>query len=330
MTSLIVRAGLLAATIGLLACGDDTGGAGGAGGGSGGSTSTGEATTGSTSSSAGGGDAGSGGAGGGAAELETLLATDWSLEPGTETYLCQRVTLDEDLWVSEFHPLIPEGTHHTVVTLVESGEVPDGTRDCTNPFEGGFDQIYGTGVGTEPLILPDGVAVKIPAGKQIVMNLHLFNVGADTLEGTSGILVKTADPEVIEHEADSELWGKVDFAIEPNGTTTQTQSCVVESDLSLFSLLPHMHTMGRHLTFTLTRQDGEEIVLHDEAYDFDAQVNRPFDPPVEIAAGDTVTIECTWDNPTNETVGFGESTTEEMCFAGLFVYPAGQVFCPLF
>jgi len=79
-----------------------------------------------------------------------------------------------------------------------------------------------------------------------------------------------------------------DFAIEPNGTTTQTQSCVVESDLSLFSLLPHMHTMGRHLTFTLTRQDGEEIVLHDEAYDFDAQVNRPFDPPVEIAAGDTI------------------------------------------
>ena len=262
--------------------------------------------------------------------IRDSLSTDWSLEPGTETYLCQRVTLDEDLWVSEFHPVIPLGTHHTVVTLVDGGEVPDGTRDCTNPFEGGFDQIYGTGVGTEPLILPEGVAVKIPAGKQIVMNLHLFNVGADTLEGTSGILVKTADPAAIEHEADSELWGKVDFAIEPNGTTTQTQSCVVESDLSLFSLLPHMHTMGRHLTFTLTRQDGEEIVLHDEAYDFDAQVNRPFDPPVAIAAGDTVTIECTWDNPTNQTVGFGESTNDEMCFAGLFVYPAGQVFCPLF
>lgn len=333
MTSLTFRAGLLAATLGLLACGDDTGGAGGAGSGGsgGGSTSTGDATTGSTSSSAGGGDVGSGGAGGGGtAELRTILSADWSLEPGTETYLCQRVTLDEDLWVTEFHPLIPEGTHHTVVTLVDGGEVPDGTRDCTNPFEGGFDQIYGTGVGTEPLILPEGVAVKIPAGKQIVMNLHLFNVGADTLEGTSGILVKPADPAAIEHEADSELWGKIDFAIEPNGTTTQSQSCVVESDLSLFSLLPHMHTMGRHLTFTLTRQDGEEIVLHDEAYDFDAQVNRPFDPPVAIAAGDTVTIECTWDNPTNATVEFGESTTEEMCFAGLFVYPAGQVFCPLF
>lgn len=333
MTALLFRAGFLVATLGLLACGDDTGGSGGSGGaGSGGGTtaSTGDATTGSAG---GGGDAGPGGSGGGggaAAELQTLLSTDWSLEPGTETYLCQRLTLEEDLWVSEFHPLIPEGTHHTVVTLVDGGEAPDGTRECTNPFEGGFDQIYGTGVGTEPLVMPEGVAVKIPAGKQIVMNLHLFNVGAETLEGTSGILVKRADPEAIEHEADSELWGKLDFTIAPNGTTTQTQSCVVESDLSLFSLLPHMHTMGRHLTFTLTRQDGEEIVLHDEAYDFDAQVNRAFDPPVAIAAGDTVTIECTWDNPTNETVEFGESTTDEMCFAGLFLYPAGQVFCPLF
>lgn len=329
------RASLVAAALVLVACGDDTttGGSGGsAGGDDGASTSTGDATT----AGAGGDDAGAGGAGGGggeggaATELTTLLETSWSLDAGTETYLCQRLTLEEDVWITEFHPVIPLGTHHTVVTLVDGGEAPDGTRECTNPFEGGFDQIYGTGVGTEPLVLPPGVAVKIPAGKQIVMNLHLFNVGADTLEGTSGILVRTVDPADVEHEADSELWGKLDFAIEPNGTTTATQSCIVESDLSLFSMMPHMHTLGRHLTLTLVRQDGEEVVLYDEAYDFDAQVNRPFDPAIEIAAGDTMTIACTWDNPTNATVGFGESTNDEMCFAGLFVYPAGQVFCPLF
>jgi hypothetical protein len=318
----------------LAACGDDDTGGGGAGGGT--ATAGGDAVTAATAGGAtsgsgpGGVDPGAGGAGGGASELRTLLETDWTLEPGTETYLCQRLTVDQDVWISEFHPLIPEGTHHTVVTLVDAGEAADGTRECTSPFEGGFDQIYGTGVGTQPLIMPPGVAVKIPAGKQIVMNLHLFNAGAARLDGTSGILVREVDPGDVEHEADSELWGKLDFTIEPNGTTTATQTCVVESDLQLFSMMPHMHTLGRHLKLTLGRQGGEEVVLYDDAYDFDAQVNRPFDPSIEIVDGDTMTIACTWDNPTSDTVTFGESTNDEMCFAGLWVYPAGQVFCPLF
>ena len=69
------------------------------------------------------------------------------------------------------------------------------------------------------------------------------------------------------------------------------------------------------------------VVVYDEPYDFDLQVHSAFDPAIELKQGDTITIECTFDNPTNETIGFGESTNDEMCLAGLFVYPANQVIC---
>ena len=62
--------------------------------------------------------------------------------------------------------------------------------------------LYASGVGTDALELPDGVAVKIPAGKQILLNLHLFNASDTPLEGTSGIEVNRIEPEKIQHEAD--------------------------------------------------------------------------------------------------------------------------------
>jgi hypothetical protein len=41
-----------------------------------------------------------------------------------------------------------------------------------------------------------------------------------------------------------------------------------------------------------------------------------------MAAGDRVRVECTHQNTTGSTVRFGDSSLQEMCFAGLYRYPA--------
>jgi hypothetical protein len=330
VANLALRALLLTSTVTLLACGDDTGGTGG-GDGSGGasSTSTGStATTGATGSTgaATGSGGGEGTGGGASSDLETLISAEWSLEPGTEIYLCSRVTLEEDTWISEFHPIIPLGTHHTVVTLDDSGK-PDGTTECTSAAEGGDRSIYGTGVGTQPLVMPDGVAVKIAAGDQVVLNLHLFNASPQVLTGTSGVAYKEADPDQIEREASSHLWGPIDFAIDPNGTTTDSATCTLQEDLELFAILPHMHQTGVHLRFLYAPPGGEEVELFDRDYDFDSQELQMYEPVILLEAGGTITTECTWDNPTDETLRFGQSSNEEMCFAGLWGIPAGAALC---
>jgi hypothetical protein len=38
-----------------------------------------------------------------------------------------------------------------------------------------------------------------------------------------------------------------------------------------------------------------------------------------VAGGDTIRIECTWDNPTSATVTWGEGTADEMCIAFFYM-----------
>ncbi|HUH03345.1 MAG TPA: hypothetical protein VML75_15215 [Kofleriaceae bacterium] len=260
-----------------------------------------------------------------------LLETPWTLPAGSEIYLCTRWTAPRDMFVNEFSPVIPYGTHHTVVTVESGSSQPDGSRECSNPFEGGPRQIYGTGAGSVPVKYPDGVAIKIAQGQQVVLNLHLFNVSDSELSGTSAIDVKEVPQNEVVNEAQSELVGKVLGLTVAPGTSTQSATCTVQSNLNVFLVQPHMHQLGVHLKGTLIPAGGgADIVLFDDAYDFDAQVHVLLDPIQPLAAGDQLTVTCTYDNTTGQTVTFGESSDDEMCFLGLAVYPSNQTLCTTF
>lgn len=295
---------LLAAS--LSACGDDDGGA---------------IDSGVTIDSAGGGpDAGSG--------LAELIGADWTVPAGSELYQCTRVTTTRDMYINQFVPTIPLGTHHTVVTLDTAGSVPDGTYECSNPFEGGGLMIYGTGVGSPPRVLPPGIAVKIPAGAQIVLNLHLFNTDDTELSGRSTIDVGEMDVADVVHEARVDLFGKITGLIIPTGVQTQSASCTIASELTVFSTSAHMHQLGTHLTATVVPAGGGAAwTLYDEDYDFDLQGYTDEDPFALLHPGDVLTVDCTYNNTTGAPVTFGESSTDEMCFAGLFLYPYDAPLC---
>ena len=100
--------------------------------------------------------------------------------------------------------------------------------------------------------------------------------------------------------------------------------------MNLFAVIPHMHQMGTHFRLSAT-VSSVTTTLHDADYSFSNQAVEAFPNTVTVAAGDSLEIECTWNNPTGSTVGWGESSSEEMCFAILFRWPAeGPEFCTLF
>ncbi len=45
---------------------------------------------------------------------------------------------------------------------------------------------------------------------------------------------------------------------------------------------------------------------------------------VSLKAGERVEVECSYENPGAEPVPFGDSSLDEMCFAGLYRYPRGE------
>ncbi len=262
-------------------------------------------------------------------EWMTLVEGDWRLDGGEEAYYCARATVRETIYIAEFEAIAPLGTHHTVLTTTDPGS-PDGITRCSVATNGDA-MIYGSGVGTTPLEMPPGVAVKVEAGQQVLVNLHLFNTARSPLSGTSGIRVRVIPRSAVEHEAEVVLAGEV-FQ-EPIGTPIPARSrghvkeghCTMAGDTTIFAVMPHMHQLG-----TFMRVESRGRVLYNSTYSFDDQVYSDISPMLEATRGQRVNVECTYDNPTSSPVPWGDSSTEEMCFALLYRYPAlneGGIIC---
>lgn len=252
--------------------------------------------------------------------FETLVEGDWSLPPGSETYYCVRKTLDRDLWVRAFDALAPAGTHHTVLTYGEP-DAPDGVVECDS-FENHQVMAYGSGVGAQPFLMPEGVAVRVPAGKQLLLNLHVFNVSTEPLSGLSGVRVaqveRAAQSDLTEAEA--VLMGPMDLTIPP-GNHSVEGGCTLAEDATLFAVAPHMHRLGAHMRVVAKSSVAGERAIHDEPYSFEDQRVRLLAEEIPMRKGDRVEVRCAYANTTRNTVGFGESTLDEMCFAGVYRYP---------
>jgi hypothetical protein len=90
----------------------------------------------------------------------SLVEADWHLGAGRETHICARITVNQSVYLHEFSPVVPLGTHHTVLSVWPGGSAPDGVVECGPEVSGR--QIFGSGIATKPYTLPDGVANATP------------------------------------------------------------------------------------------------------------------------------------------------------------------------
>lgn len=252
-------------------------------------------------------------------EWKELITGDWTMPPGKEGYVCARKTVDHDMYITSFDAINPFGTHHTLLTYGDPDK-EDGVIDCSVAENRNL-SLFGSGVGTDPLALPEGTAIRVPKGQQILLNLHLYNANDEDLSGLSGTRIIEIPESDVTDLAEGILAGTVRLSIPPNEEKTHTGYCTMSQDTTVFAVAPHMHQLGVHERVFLEPEGGEPIKIHDEPYSFDEQSYRLIEP-VELAKGDRVRVECTHRNTTAKTVTFGESSFQEMCFAGLYRVPA--------
>jgi hypothetical protein len=253
-----------------------------------------------------------------------LITADWTMPAGTpDYYRCSRLTVTEDSYITSFRALAPQGTHHTVVTIGEATG-PDGDFDCSAGTNDDA-MLFASGVGTDQFTFPPGVAVKITAGQQLLLNVHLFNASDATLTNSSGTEVRLVPVSEVQNEAEMIFAGQVLLSIPPSGNPEKASGyCQMSADATILNVWPHMHTLGTHMKVDINGSN----VIHDAAYDFNEQTNYPVTETVN--QGDRVNVECTYINNTGSTVEFGDGTMDEMCFAGFYRYPAqytGSIFC---
>jgi hypothetical protein len=92
--------------------------------------------------------------------------------------------------------------------------------------------------------------------------------------------------------------------------------------ITIWGFTPHMHQLGRNMKVTVKRKDGSMETPFDKAFDFNSQITYASEPPIVLEPGDSITSTCTFENITNASVGFGPSSTQEMCYNFTMAYPA--------
>jgi hypothetical protein len=265
---------------------------------------------------------------GGATGVLSLRSTPFMLAAApAEDYRCTWFAPDfpEGAAIKSFRHAAAPGVHHIALFWSE-GESPQPERSCWS-FGNHWVLVAGAGVGSGETTFPDGVALPLRrTGGSYVLQVHMLNTAPSPISVSAGFDLTLTKPGESYSRAGIYLTGNTRFQIPgltPSYAVEQTCS-TLPAGAQIVNLLPHMHRLGQR--FQVERLTGGSIggltTLYDGAWKFDDQEMVPFSPAVSLNDGESLRIRCIWGNPGTQPVGFGESTTDEMCFGVFYYHPA--------
>jgi hypothetical protein len=241
-------------------------------------------------------------------------------------YITVPTNLTEDIWVRgiELRPTDRRVVHHIISDLVEDDGKPHDptprlTRDRTRREIG---SVGGLVPGRLSGLYEDGEARKIPAGADIVLQMHYTTIGEPVIDQTEiGVILAKEPPTKPRAEGGGQI-ANTTFVIPPGHPHYEvTAQRRFGRDTYLSSVYPHMHVRGKDITYKIIYPDGrEEPVLHVPRYDFNWQTSYRLAEPRPLPAGTQVHCVAHYDNsaanlnnpdPT-PTVRWGDQTWEEM------------------
>jgi mono/diheme cytochrome c family protein len=217
-----------------------------------------------------------------------------------------------------FSPIISnaKALHHFLLFQDSSKKAPGSAGSSGAHPDGQL--VYGWAPGGQPLDLREAtdvsVGFELPNTTSYTVEMHYNSTDGAAVDASGvEVCVAKAKPDNIANIS----WLGYDNLLTPS--TKWTGNCVPQNKVPvhILGVQPHMHVAGKHMKTVIHRKGGGEEVLHDEPFDFNNQVHYLKD--VTINPGDTLTTECTYDQP----MSFGESTGAEMCYNFTFAYPKG-------
>ncbi|MBI2825384.1 MAG: redoxin domain-containing protein [Planctomycetia bacterium] len=236
---------------------------------------------------------------------------------GTVEYKYFRVNpgFKEDKWV-KVAECIPDNravVHHIIVFL----KPPEGTpRDVA-----AFGHLTGYAPGTRPHVLPEGFAKFVPAGSELVFQLH-YTPNGSPQKDCSSVAIKFEDAKNVKYRVATIGASNGGFAIPPHDDNYKVESQQqFNRDILLMSLFPHMHLRGKSFHYEAIYPDGsKETLMNMPRYDFNWQNSYIFQDMKTLPKGTTLHCTAHFDNSENnlanpnpnETVRWGDQTWEEM------------------
>jgi hypothetical protein len=234
----------------------------------------------------------------------------------------------QGLW---FTPIIDNthAIHHWLLYATDNKAHVSGTSAPCSAIEAGAYLIAGWAPGASPSHLPADVGLSLPQGPNggFILEVHHFSPDPTVMQtDTSGVRFCTAAANTRPHTAGVHFTGSEGICLNPNSQQEVSGTCNPQTDkgdIHIVNVWPHMHKLGVRQQLTITRVDGSTEMLHDQPFDFNAQISYPKD--VVIHPGDSITTNCFYNNTTTDKIPFGENTQDEMCYGFVTAWPAGAL-----
>jgi hypothetical protein len=177
--------------------------------------------------------------------------------------------------------------------------------------------------GGDPLELPPeaGFPEEANTPTHWVMQIHYSNPMGIAGTDASGYDLCTTD-QLRPNDAEVLAFGSIAFAVPPRCAFSLTcdYSAVFDAKpIHIFHMMPHMHKLGKSMTTELLSGGKSTVIMDQPNYNFEKQGG--FTTNVTLNQGDALRTRCTWNNTTDALVPWGESTSDEMCFAFASYYP---------
>ncbi len=252
------------------------------------------------------------------------------------TYEIVPTHFSEDKWIqmAEVHPSSPQYVHHAVVYIRPPDSkwlrhAPVGVPFIASMLSDPQERLEAHGTTSDLLLVyapgsspdhwPDGVAKFVPAGSDLVFQIHYTTNGKAGSDRTSiGLVFAKASPRqrVLSLQLNDHAIiippGADDFRVEVQGT--------LPHDATLLSLFPHMHLRGKRFEYDIVKPDGSIETLLRVNYHFHWQLSYRLAEPRLLKAGTRLRAVAWYDNSRNNphnpdpdaTVTWGDQTYQEM------------------
>ena len=175
--------------------------------------------------------------------------------------------------------------------------------------------------GLRPHKSPGGTAFKVEPGATLVMQVHYHLSGKPETDQTRVGVYFAKEP--IEKEVLLSWNFNFDINIPPGEKNYKAEfNRTIKAPITIYSVMPHMHLLGKSMKATATTPEGKVIPLvYIDDWDFNWQMNYVLKEPLHLPAGSKIHIDAVYDNsadnPRNpnsppQRVTFGEMTKDEM------------------
>ena len=269
-------------------------------------------------------------------EWEPLLADSYYIEVptivvpgGVEAMHCLYGTYEgPNAGIVSFFPEEPEGfLHHSLLKRVDDDEYSDGTMfDCTAeefqvPPKPTLVESYNVQDG-DWVGLPEGIGFKMKTGQRWVTDIHYVNTSPDPICVNTAFELELLPEEELHGYAGTYNLDAGKLAIPPDGESSLSFGCAWPSDVNVLSVAGHMHGNGvRYDVFEVLEEGELRPVYQVDPWLPEHRYQAPYINyevgEFTMSAGEVLQTECTWNNPTSETMGY----PDEMCTTFGVAYP---------